>query len=122
QLAASGYGSRLAASGDGSQLAASGYGSRLAASGDGSQLAASGYGSRLAASGDGSQLAASGERSVSVVSGFNGQASAGPGGAFALAWLDGEQVRIAVGIPGENGIKPGVLYCVKGGVLQEVIS
>ena len=107
-------GSLLAASGRYSLLAASGYGSQLAASGYGSQLAASGRYSQLAASGSYSLLAASGTRSVAVAAGFGSSASAGENGAFALPWLDGEQVRIAVGIVGENGIKAGVLYRVDG--------
>ena len=71
-------------------------------------------GSQLAASGNDSQLAASGTRSVAVAAGFGSSASAGENGAFALPWLDGEQVRIAVGIVGENGIKAGLLYRVDG--------
>ena len=110
QLAASGDGSRLAASGDrsrlaasgyDSQLAASGYDSQLAASGNDSQLAASGYGSRLAASGYGSRLAASGNDSL-VLGAYNSRAKAGPNGAVALAWHDGQRPRIAVGYVGET--------------------
>ena len=70
KLAASGYRSQLAASGDYSQLAASGYRSQLAASGDYSQLAASGDDSQLAALGYGSQLAASGDYSQLAASGY----------------------------------------------------
>jgi hypothetical protein len=66
---ASGYSSKLAASGDYSQLAASGYSSKLAASGDYSQLAASGDSSKLAASSDYSQLAASGDYSQLEITG-----------------------------------------------------
>jgi hypothetical protein len=118
QLAASGDDSRLAASGDDSRLAASGYGSRLAASGNGSRLAASGYGSRLAASGYGSRLAASGNGSRlaasgndSLVMGAPGStASAGEGGAIALAWYDGKRPRVSVAYVGENGIKPNTPY------------
>ena len=85
KLAASGYNSKLAASGDDSQLAASGYNSKLAASGDDSQLAASGdnsklaasgYNSKLAASGDNSKLAASGDDSQLAASGYNSQLAA----------------------------------------------
>ena len=119
RLAASGYGSRLASSGDRSQLAASGYSSRLAASGDFSQLAASGYGSQLTSSGDCSRLAASGycsrlaalgKGSVAMAAGLDSCASAGEDGAFALTWKDQGRVRIAVGIVGENGVKPNTLY------------
>ena len=100
-VAASGYGSQLAASGYGSHLAASGNGSQLAASGYGSRLAASGYSSQLAASGNDSHLAASGDRSL-VMGVYNSRAKAGPNGAVALAWRDGQRPRIAVGYVGET--------------------
>jgi len=83
-LAASGNGSKLAASGSGSKLAASGYGSKLAASGSGSKLAASGYGSKLAASGRYSNLAASGNGSKLAASG-NGSSLAASGNGSSLA-------------------------------------
>ena len=73
---------------------------------------ASGNGSKAASSGYGSTAASSGERTVAMVAGLNGRAKAGIQGAFALPWLDGDQVRIAVGIIGENGIKPDTWYCV----------
>jgi len=53
-----------------------------------------------------------------MVAGLEGKARAGINGAFALPWLDGEQVRIAVGIIGENA-KADIWYCVKDGVLAE---
>ena len=121
RLAASGYGSRLAASGNGSQLAASGYDSRLAASGaysrlaasgNDSRLAASGYDSQLAASGNDSQLAASGDRSL-VMGAYNSRAKAGPNGAVALAWHDGQRPRIAVGYVGET-LKADTWYQLDG--------
>ena len=100
-LAVSGNDSQLASSGNGSHLAASGNGSQLAASGYGSRLAASGYSSRLAASGNDSHLAASGDRSL-VMGAYNSRAKAGPNGAVALAWRDGQRPRIAVGYVGET--------------------
>ena len=112
RLAASGHCSRLAASGNYSRLAASGDSSQLAASGDSSRLAASGNCSQLAASGDSSRLAASGKNSIAMAAGLNSRASAGEGGAFALAWMDQDRVRIAVGIVGEGGIKPNTMYKV----------
>ena len=93
-------------------VAASGDGSQLAASGNGSQLAASGYGSRLAASGDGSRLAASGSNSL-VMGAYNGRAKAGPNGAIALAWYDGQRPRIAVGYVGET-LKADTWYQLDG--------
>ncbi len=47
-----------------------------------------------------------------MVAGLNGRAKAGLRGAFALPWLDGDQVRIAVGIIGDAGIKPDTWYRV----------
>ena len=110
QLAASGYGSKLAASGYGSKLAASGNDSKLAASGDGSKLAASGNDSRLAASGDDSRLAASGDNSL-IMGAYGSHAKAGPNGAFAIAWHDGNHPRIAVGYVGE-GLRADTWYRV----------
>ena len=122
RLAASGYGSMLAASGNYSTLAASGNYSSLAASGNDSTLAASGYDSTLAASGYGSTLEAKGNCSVAMAAGLGSIAAAGEKGAFAIAWKDSsEQMRIAVGIVGENGIKASVLYRVgETGELEEV--
>ena len=130
RLAASGYGSQLAASGNYSHLAMSGnysylatsgnyshlamsgdY-SYLAASGNGSQLVASGYGSQLAASGNGSQLVASGYGSL-VMGAYNSRAQAGPNGAIALAWHDGQRPRIAVGYVGET-LKADTWYQLDG--------
>ena len=119
KLAASGNDSKLAASGDGSKLAASGNYSHLAASGDDSKLAASGYRSQLAASGNDSRLAASGDDSRLAASGDNSlimgaygsHAKAGPNGAFAIAWHDGNHPRIAVGYVGE-GLRADTWYRV----------
>jgi hypothetical protein len=47
-----------------------------------------------------------------MVAGLRGRAKAGQLGAFALPWLDGKQVRIAIGIIGEAGIKADTWYQV----------
>ena len=65
-----GYGARLASSGDYAQLASSGYGAQLASSGDSSSLASSGDSSSLASSGDGAQLASSGYGAQLASSGY----------------------------------------------------
>jgi hypothetical protein len=109
--ASSGDHSTAASSGTGSKAASSGNGSTAASSGDYSKAASSGDYSTVASSGDYSKAASSGERTIAMVAGLHGQAKAGPHGAFALPWLDGDQVRIAVGIIGENGIKPDTWYC-----------
>jgi hypothetical protein len=54
-----------------------------------------------------------------MVAGFNGCAKAGPDGAFALAYKDGERARILVGTVGEDGIKPDTWYRVTNGKLVE---
>ena len=80
----------------------------------------SGDSSKAASSGDYSKAEAKGLQTVAMVAGRNGLARAGEKGAFAPAWLDGEQMRIAVGIVGENGIKADTWYCVnKTGQLVE---
>jgi len=114
QSASSGAHSRSASSGDHSRSASSGYRSQSASSGDHSRSASSGDHSRSASSGYRSQSASTGKHSIAMVAGLGGRAAAGPGGAFALPWLDGQQVRIAVGIVGENA-KPDTWYGVSAG-------
>lgn len=91
------------------------------ASGNGSTAASSGDYSTAASSGYGSKAVAKGMQTVAMVAGANSAASAGVRGAFALAWKDGDQMRIAVGVVGENGIKPDTPYRIsKTGELEEV--
>ena len=91
---------------------ASGYGSTAASSGNYSTAASSGYGSTATAKGT---------QTVAMVAGENGTARAGASGAFALAWRDGDQMRIAVGVVGEAGIKPNTPYRVsRTGELEEL--
>ena len=116
--ASSGYSSTAASSGYYSTAASSGYSSKAASSGDYSTAASSGDSSTAASSGDSSTAESNGKQTISMVAGLNGKARAGINGAFALPWLDGEQVRIAVGIIGENA-KADTWYCVKDGVLAE---
>ena len=132
KAASSGYSSTAASSGDSSKAASSGYSSTAASSGNYSKAASSGNSSKAASSGNYSTAASSGNYStaeakglqtIAMVAGINGLARAGEKGAFALAWLEGEQTRIAVGIVGENGIKADIWYCVsKTGQLEEVES
>ena len=112
KAASSGDYSTAASSGDYSTAASSGNGSTAASSGDYSKAASSGNGSTAASSGDGSKAASSGEHTLAMVAGLHGKAKAGQFGAFALPWLDGEQIRIAVGIIGEGGIQADTWYRV----------
>ena len=119
KAASSGDYSTAASSGDYSTAASSGDYSTAASSGDYSTAASSGHGSKAASSGDYSKAASSGTSTVAMVAGLNGMAKVGENGAFALAFKDGEQMRIAVGIVGEEGIKANTFYKVSNGVLVE---
>ena len=66
----------------------------------------------MASGGNSSKAASSGECTVAMVAGSNGTAKAGKRGAFALAWKDVDQMRITVGIVGEDGILPDTWYMV----------
>jgi hypothetical protein len=115
--------STAASSGNSSKAASSGDYSKAASSGYSSKAASSGNSSKAASSGDFSKAEAKGENTIAMVAGCNGRARAGLKGAFALAWYDeaNKQMRIAVGIVGENGIKPDVFYrCDESGKLIEV--
>ena len=104
--------------GDSSTAASSGDSSTAASSGNYSKAASSGNYSKAASSGNYSTAESNGKQTIAMVAGLNGKTRAGINGAFALPWLDGEQVRIAVGIVGENA-KADTWYCVKDGVLAE---
>ena len=88
------------------------------AKGNSSTAASSGDYSKAASSGDYSTAESNGKQTIAMVAGLNGKARAGINGAFALPWLYGKQVRIAVGVIGENA-KADVWYCVKNGILEE---
>ncbi len=121
QAYSSGYYSRAAASGNNSIAEATGNCSASAAAGNHCVSEAVGSYSKSAASGNGSMASASGRESIAVVAGLYGRAKAGKNGAFALPWHDGKQIRIAVGIIGENSIKADAWYRVNSeGVLVEV--
>ena len=106
-------------SGNCSTAASSGNSSKAASSGDSSTAASSGYSSTAASSGYSSTASADGKQTVAMVAGCYGQAKAGINGAFALAYKDGEQMRIAVGIVGEDGILADTWYRVDAGKLVQ---
>ncbi|NLC23632.1 MAG: hypothetical protein GX776_04060 [Oxalobacter sp.] len=121
QSYSSGYYSRAAASGNNSIAEAMGNCSAAAAAGNNCVAEAMGSYSKSAVSGNGSMASASGRESIAVVAGLYGKAKAGENGAFALPWRDGRQIRITVGVVGENGIKPDTWYRVNSlGQLVEV--
>ena len=59
---------------------------------------------------DNVHIIASGENSTVVSTGVVDSIILGPGGSAALAYHDGERVRFAVAIEGENNIRTGVRY------------
>ncbi|EEZ1556062.1 hypothetical protein E8X41_005361, partial [Escherichia coli] len=69
-----------------------------------------GANARIANSGDNVHIIASGENSTVVSTGVVDSIILGPGGSAALAYHDGERVRFAVAIEGENNIRTGVRY------------
>jgi len=117
--ASSGNSSKAASSGYYSKAASSGNSSKAASSGNSSTAASSGYCSTAASSGYSSKASADGKQTVAMVAGCYGQAKAGINGAFALAYKDGEQMRIAVGIVGEDGILADTWYRVDAGKLVQ---
>ena len=88
-------------------------------SGNSSTAASSGDCSTAASSGYSSKASADGNQTVAMVAGCYGQAKAGINGAFALAYKDDEQMRIAVGIVGEDGILADTWYRVDAGKLVQ---
>src|SRR4030042_1455264 len=118
KAASSGNYSKSASSGDYSKAASSGDSSTAASSGDHSKAASSGDYSKAASSGHSSIAESNGKKTIAMVAGLNGKVRAGINGAFALPWLDGEQIRIAVGIVGENA-NADTWYWVKDGVLAK---
>lgn len=118
---ASGYYCRSAAAGNNSIAEATGNCAAAASAGNSCVSEAMGAYSKSAASGNGSMASASGRESIAMVAGLYGKARAGKNGAIALAWRDGRQIRVAVGIVGERGIRPDVWYRVSNqGQLVEV--
>ena len=128
-VTSSGEESVVAVQGESSQISIAGSDNTSISMGNYSRVSVSGMYNTLlcigdrsygAASGDGNILDVHGTGSIAMAAGLDCRASAGENGAFALAWMDGDQVRITVGIVGENGIKPDVLYRVgPKGVLVE---
>src|SRR3990172_3077508 len=110
--------SKATSSGNYSNAASSGNYSASASNGNYSAAASSGDCSTATSSGHCSTAESNGKQTIAMVAGLNGKARAGINGAFALPWLYGKQVRIAVGVIGENA-KADVWYCVKNGILEE---
>ena len=113
------YGKSAVAGAYGKSAVAGAYGKSVVAGAYGKSVVAGAYGMSVVA-GDGGESEASGKQTIAMVAGLNGKARAGINGAFALAYNDGEQIRIAVGIIGEDGILADTWYEVKDGQLKEV--
>lgn len=118
RVAVTGNSSRISSAGDSSRIANTGMRVRVctlgerchvASNGDLVQIASFGANARIANSGDNVHIIASGENSTVVSTGVVDSIILGPGSA-ALAYHDGERVRFAVAIEGENNIRTGVRY------------
>lgn len=119
RVAVTGNSSRISSAGDSSRIANTGMRVRVctlgerchvASNGDLAQIASLGANARIANSGDNVHIIASGENSTVVSTGVVDSIILGPGGSAALAYHDGERVRFAVAIEGENNIRAGVRY------------
>ena len=119
RVAVTGNSSRISSAGDSSRIANTGMRVRVctlgerchvASNGDLVQIASFGANARIANCGDNVHIIASGENSTVVSTGVVDSIILGPGGSAALAYHDGERVRFAVAIEGENNIRAGVRY------------
>lgn len=119
RVAVAGNSTRISSAGEGSRIANAGMRVRVctpgerchvASNGDLVQIASFGAHAKIANSGDNVHIIASGANSTVVSTGVVDSIVLGPGGSAALAYHDGERVRFAVAIEGENNIRAGVRY------------
>lgn len=119
RVAAAGNSSRISSTGDGTRIASTGMRvrisslgdrSRIASAGDLTQIASFGAASNIANCADNVHIIASGENAVVASTGVVDSIILGPGGCAALAYHDGERMRFAVAVEGENNIRAGVKY------------
>ena len=89
------------------------------ATGDSGSASATGDSGSASATGYRGSASATGLASASVCTGVCGRAMAGEQGLVAIAYMDGDRTRWAVGLVGENGIQPNVWYVVQDGKLVE---
>lgn len=119
RIAVAGNSSRISSVGDGTRIASTGMRvrisslgdrSRIASSGDLTQIASFGAASKIVNCADNVHINACGENAVIASTGIVDSIILGPGGCAALAYHDGERMRFAVAIEGENNIRAGVRY------------
>lgn len=119
RVAVTGNSTRISSAGDSSRIANTGMRVRVstlgerchvASNGDLVHIASFGAHAKIANSGDNVHIIASGDNSTVVSTGVVDSIVLGPGGSAALAYHDGERVRFAVAIEGENNIRAGVRY------------
>ena len=119
RVAIAGNSSRISSVGDGTRIASTGMRvrisslgdrSRIASSGDLTQIASFGAESKIVNCADNIHINACGENAVIASTGVVDSIILGPGGCAALAYHDGERMRFAVAIEGENNIRAGVKY------------
>jgi len=125
--AATGYSGHAAATGNSGHAAATGNSGHAAATGNSGHAAATGNSGHAAATGDSGHAAATGNHGHAAATGdygaafagFNGRAKASASGSFAIVWFDekAKRSRIAVGVPGEDGIEADKWYGCNAGKL-----
>lgn len=119
RLAVSGNSTRISSAGDGTRIASSGMRVRVstlgernhvASNGDLCQIVSFGADARIANSGDNVHIVCNGENAMVASTGAVDSLVLGPGGCAALAYHDGERMRFAIAVEGENGIRAGAKY------------
>ena len=110
RISSVGNSTRIASTGMRVRISSLGERSRIASSGDLTQIASFGPESKIANCADNVHIIASGENAVVASTGEVDSIILGPGGCAALAYHDGERMRFAVAIEGENNIRAGVKY------------
>ncbi|QMI05052.1 protein YdhT [Citrobacter sp. RHB25-C09] len=119
RVAVAGNSTRISSAGNGSRIASSGMRVRVstlgerchvASNGDLTQIVNFGASAKIANSGDNVHIVCTGENAAIASTGIIDSFILGPGGCAALAYHDGERMRFAVAVEGENGIRAGVKY------------
>lgn len=119
RVAAAGNSTRISSAGNGTRIASSGMRVRISALGERCHVASNGDLAQLVCFGDSAHVANSGNNVHIICNGENAAIAStgsvdafvlGPGGCAALAYHDGNRMRFAVAIEGENGIRAGVKY------------
>ena len=118
-----GYGAPASTAGNWAPASTAGDGAPASTAGYGAPASTAGNWAPASTAGDGAPASTAGNWAIAACLGTDGKAKAGPKGTIAIAWEDGDgRRRVAVGYPGENGIKPDQWYAVRDGQLAETTA